>query len=189
MSRRRLFLGIRLPDNLKRQLATYQNKWNSLPAKWVKEKNLHITLLFLGRMRKDQVKKTVETVHEVEEKVEPFSVNFEKVTYAPPGKEVPRLIWVQGQKSDSLTQLREELKKELHEARLYYGSDDHEFIPHITLARLKKWAWKRMNPMEKPTVKDNVNFQVDVNNFEVIESKLSSKGPRYITLEKVNLSS
>ncbi len=189
MARRRIFLGVRLPAGLRKQLATYQNKWNELPAKWVEEENLHMTLLFLGRLREDQVGKTVETVHEVEKKFNPFSIFFKKVTYAPPKEEIPKLIWAEGKKSDSLKKLRESLKTELHNARLYYGSDKHDFIPHITLARLKKWAWKRMNPYEKPTVEDKVNFQVEIDNFEVIESKLSSNGPRYITLEKVNLSS
>ena len=46
--RHRIFIAINLPEEVKRQLAKYQDTWNDLPAKWVSQDNLHITLVFLG---------------------------------------------------------------------------------------------------------------------------------------------
>jgi len=46
MKRRRVFIAINLPGNIRKKLAEYQKKWPELPIRWTKQDNIHITLVF-----------------------------------------------------------------------------------------------------------------------------------------------
>lgn len=49
----RLFIAVPLPRQLKKELAKVQKDFDQFPAKWIKEENLHITLVFIGNIKPD----------------------------------------------------------------------------------------------------------------------------------------
>jgi 2'-5' RNA ligase len=50
MSSKRLFIAIAIPPEIRSTLATYKNHIDLAGLSWVKEENLHITLLFMGNI-------------------------------------------------------------------------------------------------------------------------------------------
>lgn len=58
MTKRRLFIAINLPENVKERLIGFQTKWMDLEPhsiNWVIKPNLHITLVFIGYVTDDEM--------------------------------------------------------------------------------------------------------------------------------------
>ena len=53
--RHRIFIAINLPEDVKKELAKYQEKWPEFPAKWMSPENIHITLEFLGYLTNENL--------------------------------------------------------------------------------------------------------------------------------------
>lgn len=45
----RLFIGIKVSQQLRNKIQTYREKHRDLPVRWIKERNLHITLVPPGK--------------------------------------------------------------------------------------------------------------------------------------------
>jgi len=179
--RRRIFIAINLPEEIKRNLADYQNKWPELPIRWTKPRNLHITLEFLGYVNNEELFEISKTIKEVASKQQPFSINLSKICYGPPKKMPPRMIWAVGEKSPQFTALKDDLKKSL------LSSEKREFFPHITLGRIRQWEWRRIEPEERPEMEEEINLTFSVNSVEVMESELKKGGAEYAILESREL--
>lgn len=197
MLRHRVFIAINLPDNIKKALAKYQKKFSELPVKWVKEKNLHLTVLFLGYLTDVEIQKVCEISKKVSQNIKPFQIVLNKITYGPKEiniedirtlGEIPRMIWLKGEKSKELSELRSKLELEITK-NINYKKDFKEVIPHITLGRIRKWQFKNLDLDEIPEISEEISLIVDVNSIEIMESNLRRSGPEYIILESVELGS
>lgn len=162
----RIFLAINLPEDIKKALVSYQEKWPELPIRWTRENNLHITLEFLGYISDDELLKIFQNTRELTSKHEPFTITLNKICYGPPKKMPPRMVWVMGGKVQEL-----------------------DFLPHITLGRIRTWDFKKIEPDEMPEVNEDIDFSFDVKSIEVMESVLKRGGPEYTILESCQLKS
>ena len=178
----RIFIAINLPEDIKRQLFLYSEKWPELPAKWTAKDNLHITLEFLGDLTDVEIRDVCLVVKEVAGKHKSFSINLNKILYGPPKKMPPKMVWIEGEKSDELAELKHELQKYLLE-KISYRPEGREFTPHITLARISEWEFRKFEPEERPEVNEDIDFVVSVESIEVMESELKRGGPVYTILE------
>ncbi len=165
----RIFIAINLPEDVKNQLVNYQKKIEGLfqppsPIRWTKKDSLHITLEFLGNLSDDEVMKVCQNTEELAKKHKPFTVTLDKISYGPPKKMPPRMIWVTGQK---LTELN--------------------LTPHITLGRMKMWEFRQIEPEERPDISQEIGLNFEVNSLEVMESQLKRTGPDYTILESCPL--
>ena len=185
--RKRIFIAINLPEEIKKKLSDYQSKWPELPCRWTKKENLHLTLFFLGYLTDEEVVEVCKITREVASKYNSFSISLDKILYGPPKKMPPRMIWVQGKKSKILSDLKEDLEKSLTE-NIRFSPESREFSPHLTLGRIKTWQWRQIEPEDRPEVEEDISLSFNVNSIEVMESKLKRSGPEYITLESVELS-
>jgi len=188
--RHRIFIAINLPEEIKKELERFQFKYSELPARWVKKENLHITLAFLGYVKDEDIPKIIEITKSVAKKHSPFSIKIVKVAYGPPKVSPPRMIWAIGEKNESLWKLQENLKNALMEMKIPQLEEEEGrgFIPHITLARIRKWEFRQMEPEERPEINENVNFSFEVNSIEIMESHLKRGGAEYSVLESFQLS-
>ena len=185
----RIFIAINLPKGIKAQLSTCQKELKDLPVRWVKEDNLHITLIFLGHLKDEEIPDVCKAVRKVAQETTRFSINLTKICYGPPGKSPPRMIWITGEKSQELANLKDNLEKELlvdpNLNRLQ--SKVRAFAPHITLGRMKQWEWLRIEPEERPEAEKELSLTFTVQSVDVMESYLKKGGPEYITLETCDL--
>lgn len=190
MQRRRIFIAINLPENIKKELAVYQDKWPELPVRWTKADNLHITLVFLGYIRDEELLEICRLTKETASRHLPFSVDLTKICYGPPKKMPPRMIWTIGEKSQEFSSLKDDLDKSLLiSQKVRFSPEKREFSPHLTLGRIKQWEWRRIEPEERPIVEEEFNFSFQVASIEVMESKLKKGGAEYTILESEELGS
>jgi len=181
MQRRRVFIAINLPEDIKRSLAAYQKKWPEIPVRWTKPENLHITLDFIGYIRDEELVEICKKTKEAVSRHSPFKIKLSKICYGPIDKKPPRMIWAAGEKSREFFSLKEDFDKALG------ISENREFSPHITLGRIKKWEWQRIDPEDRPIIDESIDLGFSVNSVEVMESTLKRGGAEYTTLESFNL--
>ena len=164
--RHRVFIAINLPEDIKKTLVKYQEKWPELPVRWTKKDNLHITLEFLGYVSNDELANVLEKTKELSLKHQPFSIILNKICYGPPKKMPPRMVWVCGEKIE-----------------------EFNLFPHITLGRIRVWEFRKIEPEERPAVDEEINLTFKVKSIEVMESVLKRGGPNYTILKSCPLKS
>ena len=186
----RVFIAVSLPENIKKKLLSCQKELNGLPARWAKEDNLHITLIFLGYLKDEEVLQVSQITQDIVQKESPFSIKLKKILYGPPEKTPPRMIWVLGEKSKPLADLKNNLEKELldTDGLSSIRTEGREFSPHITLGRIKQWEWQRLDPEEMPEIEKDISLSFEVQSIELMESYLKRGGAEYATLLSVSFS-
>lgn len=181
--RHRVFIAINLPEDVKRQLSKYYGKWPELPAKWTTKDNLHITLEFLGDLTDVEIGEVCTLVAQVAKRHNSFSVNLNNVLYGPPKKNPPKLVWVTGEKSEDIVELKNDLQEMLLEKISFRPEPSKSFTPHITLARISEWEFKKFDLEERPEINEEIDLFFTVESIEVMESELKRGGPVYTILE------
>lgn len=186
--RHRIFIAINLPENIKKELSNYQSKWPDLPARWVKKENLHITLAFLGYLADEELPEVLKITREITQKNQPFSINLNRICYGPP-KKPPRMVWVEGEKSQELGKLQKDLENSLlnSEVKLPEKPEVRPYAVHITLGRIKQWEFRAIEPEERPIIDEEISLSFDVNFIEIMESRLKRGGSEYTILESAPL--
>lgn len=185
----RIFVAINLPDDIKRELVKYHKKWLELPAKWTNFNNLHITLEFLGDLTDEELGEVCVSVKEAVVKHNSFNINLNKVLYGPPGLrsgQVPKMIWVMGDRPDELLSLKTDLQRFLLKT-VRFAPEKRTSLLHVTLAKIREWEWKKIEPEERPEINENIDFTFTVESIEVMESVLKRGGPEYTIIESYNL--
>jgi len=187
--KRRIFIAINLPENIKKKLADFQDKWPELPARWTKQENIHITLVFIGYVKDEEIPEICKVVKQVASKNKPFLINLTKVIYGPPKKMPPRMVWAEGEKSKELANLKTNLENSLINSKNvgYQKAEARAFSPHITLARIRSLEWRQIEPEERPEIKEDISLNFEVESIEVMESQLKRGGAEYMVLESAPL--
>lgn len=96
------------------------------------------------------------------------------------------MIWVEGEKSEDLADLKQDLQEYLLE-KISFKPEPKSFSPHITLARIKEWEFRKIDIEEIPEVDEEIELSIFVESIEIMESELKRGGPIYTILESHNL--
>lgn len=188
-AKKRLFVAINLPMELKRELFEIQKEINSQLGeeysqskvfKWVAMENLHLTLKFIGKVGDSQITKIIEDIEKMAKKQKSFEIKTRQICYdiselrpdlprargsvsgggRVSGREkAPRLIWLLTNKG------------------------------HITLARIRQWVFNKIEPEERPDITRDFEAVIPVQSIELMESVLKKTGPEYKIIQSFNLKS
>lgn len=162
--KKRLFVAINLPMELKRGLFEIQKNIDSQLGeeykeskvfKWVMMENLHITLKFIGEKGQSQIPKIIAETEEMAKSQKSFEIKTKKICYD--NEKSPRLIWLTTNKG------------------------------HITLARVKQWVFKKIEPEERPDINQNFETKFLVKSIELMETVLKKTGPEYKIIKSFEL--
>lgn len=178
--KQRIFLAINLPEDIKKSLAEYRDKYAELPCRWTKTENLHITLVFIGEVEEGRLLEIRKVVSEVVQNYKAFNVDLKRISYSPEKILPPRMIWAIGE-SEEFNSLKKELEKKLS------VPEDKKSYLHITLARIRGWEWRKIEPEERPEVGENIGLSFKAESIELMESVLKISGPEYKILESYKL--
>ena len=148
-------------------------------VKWVNPGNIHLTLKFLGHTpleAADEINETLKSLvirHSGMELVINGTGCFPKI-------ERPRVLWLGVEGNISLLQnfvgdINNSLEK------LGFPLDENEYIPHITLARIK------YPPKDTPDIANYINtsyepLKFNINRIRFMSSELFPNGPIYSIL-------
>jgi len=171
----RLFIAIDF-NELNEDFKALQNNIDKDLAKLKEVSTFHLTLKFLGEVPEEKVGVLKERLNEV--KFKSFSLSLDKIGVFPSESYI-KVIWVGITPQDQVIELQKKIEDSLKD---FNFKKDFEFHPHITLARVK-------------FVKDKENFlknlkdikveekTIEVKDFRLVKSTLTSEGPVYEDLE------
>ena len=184
----RLFVGIELPDRLTESLADCQPALEGIDGVSTADPDgAHLTLSFLGETDPAQVP-TIEGVLETavaSTGSDPFSVTFDGVG-AFPRRASPRVVWVGvTEGTEALSRLQAAIDDGLT-SRGFEPSSHEEFVPHVTLARVRdRGAHGAVRSFLENT--DPVVGTMTVDRIALIESTVTPSGSVYEAVSTVQL--
>jgi RNA 2',3'-cyclic 3'-phosphodiesterase len=184
---KRLFIGVPIsPDPaLGMLLAKLKNSFQQSRINWVKLQNLHLTLKFLGETPVDKVAALVDSLELVASQHQDFGYNFDKCGVFG-SRYDPRVIWVG---ADSHPEAMKKLADEVLNACAASGfpRDRQNFVPHLTLGRIKRLADKNHFQDVMRHLPSTNYQQLNVHEFHLYESVLHPSGPEYSILSTFRL--
>ena len=180
----RAFIAVDIEDpNLVSRLVSIRDAFvaTGAPMKPVEDQNLHITIRFLGEIPVSLVDEVYRVMSEV--RFTRFRVRLAGVG-AFPSPTRPRVIWVGVKEgAEELERIHREIEKGLR--RLGFRPEREEFVPHITLARLK--GSRNIDRVVKLITQysDIEVGEMIVESIRLKQSILTRSGPIYRTLREV----
>lgn len=175
----RLFIAAPLPELVVTALKTQQAQYQTEGVRLVPTQNLHLTLHFLGETPATSLPDMKQKFREIAASHPGFRLTLQEIA---PGPKLnsPRLVWARFNQHPDFTQLARTIQVALDAAPEHPG----EYIPHITIARLKKDKPKNLT---LPLLRDIDFLPYQVTSFGIWQSELGSPHPRYSILEEFSL--
>lgn len=178
---RKIFIGVDLPGEVKKRLIQKIEKWEDLPIRWSREENLHLTLSFLGHVDDELLSGICESVRDAVENMEMFDVELNKVELGPTQDKNAKLVWFTGEASESLKILSENIEKELG----IFKDSKKVFKPHITLGRVQKYNWQKLETT--PDVSEDFSVLLPVESVQVFESMVLDGSRKFEIIDNCEL--
>jgi 2'-5' RNA ligase len=177
--RKRIFVAINLPDEIKRELLSYERRWKNLHIKWTNFYNLHITLEFLGEVNRYGLNKILQAIEKTALEVKPFDIKLDKIVLGPDSAQA-KMFWVTVCVDDNIIKLKSLINENLK----FYNFDleEREFKPHITLARARG---NQLKGKQTNIILKNMKFKTE--SIEVMQSQLHPGGAKYKVVESFEL--
>ncbi len=184
---KRLFVAIHIkPDpGLLSLLGRLQRELSYERISWAKPENLHLTLKFLGETHSAAIPGLVEVLRKAVEPTAGFTINFDK-TGLFGSRYDPRVIWLGSQdRSEAMDKLANSVLDAC--ARVGFERDRQNFVPHLTLGRIKGLTDKaRFQQLMQQLPQQRIQI-VPVHSVILFESILRKEGPLYIPLHSFSL--
>jgi 2'-5' RNA ligase len=73
------------------------------------------------------------------------------------------------------------------ELKLLGKKNHREFLPHITLGRIREWQWRQIDVEERPLIEKDISINFKVISIDVMESQLKRTGAEYSILKSFSL--
>ncbi|WP_353634812.1 RNA 2',3'-cyclic phosphodiesterase [Halobacterium sp. NMX12-1] len=184
----RLFVSVDLPDRLADDVASLQAKFADAEGlDFVDPGQAHVTLKFLGDVADDREDELIDALESAvaDSGVEQFDAELGGLGVFP-SLDYISVVWLGvGDGSAELARLHEAIEAEFVEEH-GFDAEDHDFTPHVTLARMNHAGGKEL-------VQDLVRERhpevgtMRVSEVRLTESTLTREGPEYETVHAVDL--
>lgn len=183
----RLFVSVDLPSELADEVAAVQDLFaDAAGLDFTDPEQAHLTMKFLGETPDHRLEETVDALETAVDSadVEPFEVTYGGLGVFP-SIEYISVVWLGVQKGGrEFERLHVPIEAELVDAG--FEEADHEFTPHVTLARMNHAGGK---DLVQRVVRENspVVGTTTVEDVRLTESTLTQDGPVYETVHTVAL--
>lgn len=185
----RLFIAINIPkkerDRIFRTAKGFRDK--DYPFRWVRPDLLHLTLKFLGEVSPGSVPSLEAAIGNVARETGGFPMRIGGFGAFPTVRR-PRILWLGVEASPALRCLKQDLEWGLSE--LGFDRETRAFHPHLTLGRARSdlgaGAFRGLDSLSAGL---SFHAEVKVWKVDLMESHLSSSGPRYDLVSSFHLKS
>jgi len=178
--RKRIFVTISLPEEIRRELLSYERRWKNLRIKWTNFHNLHLTLEFLGEVNRWELKKILQAVEETASEIKAFEIKLDKITLGPDSVQA-KMFWATVCVDENIKELKNSINKNLKNCD-FKLEEEQEFKPHITLARARG---NQLKGKQTNIILPNMKFKIE--SIEVMQSQLHPGGAKYKVVESFGL--
>lgn len=148
--------------------------------KWVDQRNVHITLQFLGDTTLNQIEKLNILLQEVVEDFAPFYFYLDGIDYFQNNKH-PKVIFVNTTKTYSLEKLALAIHNQTE--KIGFAKEKRSFKPHLTIGRIKYINDKKRFYQVIENYQKLVYQKIMVSEIILYQSILQPAGPVYKPLE------
>ncbi len=184
MRRKRLFIAINLPGEVKDRVAGEIEKFRydfTNDIRFSERENWHVTVAFLGDQDDMAIGPILDSMQRVCGGFSAFEGEFDSISYGPNSKN-PRMIWLNGsaETSEKLAELKTGLEDNLAELGVDFSREFRKFHAHVTLARFR-------GGRGLPEINRGLKLSFPVASLDLMESRLGKSGAEYELLQKVEL--
>ncbi|MDI6850560.1 MAG: RNA 2',3'-cyclic phosphodiesterase [bacterium] len=177
----RVFTAFDLPESIKGEIYKIINEKSALLSnvKWVEKENLHITCKFLGEITEKQLQELLSRLEKKFKKGEKIRILITNFGCFPNFRH-PRVMWlgVQGE-VDKLKKVWGSLEEVAKTLKI--GEREKEYIPHVTIGRLKS-----STALDKDWLK-YTSKEFEITHLTVFQSTLTPSGPVYKSIVRIPL--
>jgi len=195
MPKRRIFIAIQVPEELKNTAEFYMKPFfpakggsafggNDRDIKIPRKEGWHITVVFCGYFDEKEVEELKKIIKSIVSESKPFELSPSKILFAPSFR--PRMIWLDFKKSSEFAKLKMKIENEIIKKQKdgffkNFRQEMREPHPHLTLARFEEKYFpniKKFLPVGGiDLTKEAAPFLVK--NIDIMESHLSRSGADY----------
>jgi 2'-5' RNA ligase len=182
----RAFIAVELSEAAKEALAALQKELRLADpdVRWVAIGNLHVTLLFIGDLPKEDAEPTRRALETVCRERPPFALTLQGIG-AFPNPRRPKTIWA-GSGGD-LSPIRDLAEAVGREMKALGYPPDKAFRPHITLGRKRSDSipaalWEALRRLRDVPISES-----PIETVTLFQSELRPNGPVYTPLARIPL--
>jgi 2'-5' RNA ligase len=183
----RLFVSVDLPEDLADAVVAVQDWFADADGlRYTDPGQAHVTLKFLGDVPESRAGDLGDALESAvgSADVTPFDASFEGLGVFP-SLDYISIVWLGvGDGSEELAALQDAVETEF--VNRGFDPEDHEFTPHVTLARMEHAGGKQL----VQNVAEGEHPEVGTARVDAVhltESKLTDDGPTYETVRTVRL--
>ena len=183
---KRLFAAIKITPDDKFLKLYYRllKQFEDEGIKWVESQNMHITLKFFGETEEDRINDICDVLNNVTADHSAFSFLLKDIgIFGSLYK--PRVIWFGVESDEPVKLLATDILGKLE--TIGFENDRQNFVPHLTVGRIKKLVHKRTFQAKIDQFKDAFIQNVFVNEIFLFESILTTSGPIYDVVKRFRL--
>ena len=183
-----MFLAVELPADVCTQLREHIAKLRAqapdAAASWGRVENIHLTLKFFGNVATDRIAAISEAAGRAAQEFSSFEIKVGDTGVFPNPRRA-QVLWIGvGDPSRKLSALQGRLENEC--AAVGFEKEDRAYRPHLTIARIRKPHGDRQLADAHLQMKF-APVAVDVKEFVLFRSELSSKGSKYTAISRHGL--
>ena len=176
---RRLFVGIPLSARLQKRLGSETSRFEHLPIIPTRIGNFHVTLIFLGFVKEEEIPRIMAALEDTVLDIAPFEINFTEIKAEP--ADHPSLVWLTGDPSSELVTLRNAVASTLD----YLTPESKSFRPHVTLAKVRRGQYEALET--KPDFAKPLHIIEPVETIALYESTTDNGKRAYLPLGEFSL--
>ncbi|HNW90086.1 MAG TPA: RNA 2',3'-cyclic phosphodiesterase [Bacteroidales bacterium] len=173
---KRIFAAVKIVPQpaLTRFIDELQQHLADSSIRWVDPKNLHLTLKFFGETPEEKITAIEEALEKIHLAPFDFGLGNLKIFGS---RYHPRVLFVEALKAESFKLLSDLIHDQIK--LLGYETDRQNFVPHLTLGRIKKISDLKYFQKKISEYSEIVLQTQHVKEFLLYESILPFSGPEY----------
>lgn len=179
----RCFVAIEFPEHIRAEIFhAFENlkKSGSCFGNFVEKDNLHLTLSFVGEVSEEQVGEIKKVLKRID--FRKFPIEIGNLGFFP-NESFVKIVWLDVLSNEILS-LKKEIEKKL--IKEGFSFKEIEFVPHLTVARIKGIKDKKKFHEEIEKIKLGKMFFI-AEDFCLMKSVLKNDGPEYKVLERFDM--
>lgn len=188
MYTKRTFLAIHIPSSAEFTQLVEKLRKNLPHEKYInycRPENIHLTLKFLGSTPVDDIPNITAACQKVAKRHQSFTMDFDRTGFFG-SNHVPRVLWLgMNDQPKALFDLESDLLDAFDD--LGYLRDRQNFVPHLTICRIKSLVDKQFFMQVYNTIEQKTYLHADVKELVYYESILQPTGPIYRILKRFPL--